>query len=179
MRGGPGGDGTISLTGSDDTVATLQVTGDLFVGGDNLASIGQGRLEMEGSTLVEANSVVNWGQGEIHLAGVLDVGVNPVENYGLFSGTGTITGELRNHGEVSPGANSTESIVVDSIFSQFTTGTLRMDLAATEFDQLFMQSSTFIQGGALNVGLLGGFMPMPWGSIPDIQLRRSRLRSGF
>ena len=86
--GGPSGDGTITLVGDDDSVATLKVMGDLFVGGDKLASIGQGRLGMEGQTRVKANRVVNWDQGEIKLAGVVDVGLNNVENHGLFSGQG-------------------------------------------------------------------------------------------
>ena len=158
--GGPAGDGTVTLNAANDTVATLSVQGDLFVGGDNIASIGKGRLGMEGSTLVQANRIVNWDTGEFQLAGVVDVGLNTVENHGLFSGQGTIMGELRNRGDVSPGNSSIASIDVTGDFRQFVTGSLSMELAATDFDQLILTGNTQIDGGTLDVDLFDGFMPL-------------------
>ena len=173
--GGPDGDGTITLNATNDTVATLSVQGDLFVGGNNIASIGKGRLGMEGSTLVQANRIVNWDTGEFQLAGVVDVGLNSVENQGLFSGQGTIMGKLRNRGDVSPGDSSIASIArinVTGDFRQFVTGSLSMELAGADkgqYDQLISDSAQI--AGSLDLQPMDSYVgPVVHGQSDDFVL---------
>lgn len=157
--GSAAGVGQITLVGEDASIPTMAVSGDLFVGGDQLSGMGRGKVLMEGRTRVEANRVVNWEQGEIQLAGILDVGTNHVENRGHFTGEGLVLGELQNFGEISPGLQGIGGMEVTGDFLQGTGASMLFELAGATFDRLYLDGNATIADGELSVALLDGFFP--------------------
>jgi hypothetical protein len=81
---------------------------------------------------------------------------------GALSGTGTITGNVTNAGQVSPGT-SPGILTIQGNYTQTAAGVLNVELggtAAGQFDQLNV-SGTASLDGSLNVSLVNGFIPSP------------------
>jgi len=158
--GSSSGDGTITLTGIDDTQTTLDVTGILYVGGDSTGSIGRGLVDMEGKTRVRADRVWIRDNGQFDLAGVVDAPVGGVNNRGLFTGQGQVIGTLINRGVVAPG-NSAGGISVTR-FAQSNAGQFVVeiggDTAGTSYDQLVVDQHALLNG-TLDIALLNTFLP--------------------
>ncbi len=154
--GGPTGKGLITLSDK----ASLDILGNLYIGGNALASVGLGTVSMQDDALVKANRIVNWESGELQLGGVVDVGLNQVENHGVVSGAGEIRGDLLNFDTVSPGAGADLGVVtVTGDFTQTTEAKIIMELAATDHDKLELLGNAAFHGGTLHVDLLGDFQP--------------------
>ena len=156
------GDGLVVLEGTDDTVVTLDVAGDIHVGGNQLGSIGLGRIDMQGHTRVRANGVTVWDDGQFDLAGVVEAPVGGVDNRGLFAGQGTVIGELLNQGGgiVAPGRSA--GIIDATEFTQTSTGELQIEVGglipSTDYDQLTVGTVAKLNG-LLGVTLIDGFFP--------------------
>ncbi len=77
----------------------------------------------------------------------------------VLGGNGTITGNLVNHGTVSPGLSPGTMTVIGN-YTQSSTGTLLIEIAsATSFDRLVV-SGTASLAGTLRVNTLGGYNPV-------------------
>jgi hypothetical protein len=96
----------------------------------------------------------------------------------MLSGDGTLTGTLLNHGTVAPGgAGSLGRITVQGNYTQSGTGSLTVELGATDgFDQLATNGSASLNG-RLNIRLLNGFEP-PLASTYDVVTAQALGSSG-
>jgi Tol biopolymer transport system component len=81
-----------------------------------------------------------------------------IDSGGTVVGEGTIIGDVRNAGVVSPGS-SPGAFSIDGTLTQESGGTLQIELAAVDrFDQLLVTGAVNL-GGTLNVEVTGGFVP--------------------
>lgn len=114
-----------------------------------------------GSTL----TATTWTQtgGVTDVDGSLLVAGDIALNGGVFTGSGTVTGNLLNNGSLSPG-NSPGIMSLTGNYTQLA-GTLDIELGALAWDQLMVSGSATL-GGALNISLWSApgdplFMPSP------------------
>ena len=90
------------------------------------------------------------------------VGVGMDMQGGSLRGSGTVTGQVASAGSVSPGL-SPGKLTVTGNYTQKAGGALTIEIGgltpATEFDQLQVNGTATL-GGALNVTLINGFVPV-------------------
>ena len=86
---------------------------------------------------------------------------------GVLNGAGTLTGDLFNKAEVSPGGSSNAGTInVTGSYTQDPAGTLTIELAsASSFDQLTTGGAA-TPGGTLNASLIGGYIPLNGATFP-------------
>jgi uncharacterized repeat protein (TIGR01451 family) len=80
---------------------------------------------------------------------------------GVLNGSGTLTGDLFNKAEVSPGGGSNVGTInVTGTYTQDPAGTLTIELAgASSFDQLTTGGDPDTLDGTLNASLINGYVP--------------------
>jgi len=86
-----------------------------------------------------------------------------VASGGSLNGSGTISGNVVNDGQLSPGSASvTGALTINDSYMQNSTGTLNIAIGGTtagsQFDQLNVSGAASL-GGTLNVSLVNGFGP--------------------
>ena len=119
--------------------------------------------------LVAANATISGSTAT--LAAGQFTGPVQVSTTGTLAGVGTVGGNLTNSGIVAPG-NSPGIIVVNGNYVQNSSASLNIEIQGTspvtpDFDQLIV-SGTVTLAGALNVSLIGGFVPDPGDSFKII-----------
>jgi hypothetical protein len=146
---GPLDPGAVVTHGSGaDTVGSLTSHGDLVVsGGSSLTVLGTylqsaGSIELAGGTL---------GVGLLDLQG------------GVFGGSGTLNGNVRNAAVVSPGtATASGVLTINGQYTQTVTGTLRLDIggpqAGTDYSQMVVNGLATLDG-TLEINLVNGYQP--------------------
>jgi len=89
---------------------------------------------------------------------------------GKLSGTGTVTANVSNSGQVNPGA-SPGILNISGTYTQTSTGTLNIEIGGltvgTLYDRLAI-SGTATLSGSLNVSLINNFVPNPVDSFQII-----------
>ena len=119
-------------------------------------------LVEDGGTFTN-NGTVTWSGGTIEMQGNARL-----ENQAgaVFSGSGTITGDVQNAGAFNVGG-SIGNITITGDYEQTPSGSLNVELeGATDFDVLTVGSSTL--DGTLNVSLLSEFSPSIGESFPIV-----------
>ena len=122
----------------------------------SFTKIGTGTLVLSGASIYAGGTTVNGGVLQVDNTTGSATGTGPVtvNNGGKLSGTGTIGGNLLNHGTVSPG-DSQGTLHVGGNFSQNNVGTLEIEIAnLTSFDQLMIAGTAGL-GGTLDITLDG------------------------
>jgi T5SS/PEP-CTERM-associated repeat protein len=138
--GGPcpftGGTGSAIVRGADGELRVQGTGGFVLIGGD-----GDGSLTLEDGAVVAADEVT-------------------VAPGGRLAGDGTVSGSLLNEGSIGPGS-SVGSLVVEGDLLQ-TSGSLALEIAGTgpgEADRIDAQGSFELDGGAVGLDFVGGFLP--------------------
>src|SRR5262249_49923424 len=121
--------------------------GDVTVGSGSRFTTSGAYTQLLGSTTLEG--------GQLTAA----TGVNLLG--GVLSGSGTVNGNVRNGGVVSPGGEGAAGILtINGDYTQMADGTLDLDIgglaAGSEYDQLQVSGLAALDG-ALNVSLINGF----------------------
>jgi len=151
---------TRTFTVNDSSAITdLLVSGvilDSLGGGAGLTKEGAGLMLLTGVSTYVGPTTINGGSfivdGSIASANTF---VNP---NGLLGGSGTVFGNVFNRGVVSPG-NSTGTLTIGGNFTQFSEGTLRIEIVSkSDFDRLLVGGAASIDG-TLQVLNIGGFKP--------------------
>ncbi len=130
-----------------------------FTAGNGLANYSAIPLDINAGRTVTLNGAGLDNQGTLVVNGNL-VGGGPLLNdtTGTLSGTGTIQGNLTNQGTLSPG-NSPGTLTVAGNYAQTASGTLVEQIAsASSFSKLVVTGAASLNG-ALNIELLGGYIP--------------------
>ncbi len=130
-----------------------------FTAGNGLANYSAIPLDINAGRTVTLNGAGLDNQGTLVVNGNL-VGGGPLLNdtTGTLSGTGTIQGNLANQGTLSPG-NSPGTLTVAGNYAQTASGTLVEQIAsASSFSKLVVTGAASLNG-ALNIELLGGYIP--------------------
>jgi hypothetical protein len=80
---------------------------------------------------------------------------------GKVTGNGTLDAWVYNGGVVAPGTSVGTLTITNSPYRQYATGALQIELAsASSYDKLnFPDGGAFLEGGTLDVTLLGGYSP--------------------
>jgi T5SS/PEP-CTERM-associated repeat protein len=138
-----GGQGTVTVTGAGSTWTS---SGDVIVGGSAIQAEGVGTLIVSdgGEVIVEGSKgLIIWQTSKLIVDG------------------GTVTGNVTNHGLVSPG-DSPGVLAIDGDYTQQADGEMRIELAGinpgSEHDHLQI-SGHFSIAGTLEVKLLEDFVP--------------------
>jgi outer membrane autotransporter protein len=127
--------------------------GGAITGGGAIQKRGVGALTFT----IPTTSTIDVQAGRFYLN--TGVGRTTVSAGALLGGTGTITGNLVNHGTVSPGT-SPGTINVTGNYTQSATGNLVIELAsASSFDQVVVTGTASLAGG-LQVNTLGNYNPL-------------------
>lgn len=127
--------------------------GGSITGGGIIQKRGTGAVTLALAT----TSPVDLRAGSLYFTSGL--GATTVTAGATLGGSGTITGNLVNHGTVSPGI-SPGTITVSGNYTQSATGKLVIELAsATSFDQLVISGTATLAGG-LQVDVIGGYVPV-------------------
>ncbi|MGE0608365.1 MAG: beta strand repeat-containing protein, partial [Pirellulales bacterium] len=142
------GSGTINVLAGLDTIAA---GGSLAIGGGHALST-VGALSNAGTLTVGGTSTVTLG------------GLLTVEDGGTLNGTGTIFGNVANHGTVAPG-NSPGIVTVNGNYNQAVDGDLDVEIggttpgnAATNHDQLVVNGTVTLNGN-VNLFQFNSFVP--------------------
>jgi autotransporter-associated beta strand protein len=145
----------VSLTNGSTLIfnqGTDATFGGNITGGGTIQKKGSGALTLSNAT----TSSLDLQTGSVFFNGGL--GSTLIYSGALLGGSGTINGNLVNNGTVSPGF-SPGSIAVTGNYTQSSSGKLIIQLASgTSFDQLAIAGTASL-GGALQVDLLGSFLP--------------------
>ena len=135
-----------------------------------------GRLDTPGSGLEARNggaitlnplqtTLGNQVELSLNPAGLVTVGTLKLGFGSRLSGSGNLTGNLINSGEVSPGSgpDTAGGLTFSGNYTQTSDGRLRLELggdtAGTQFDRL-TSTGPMTLGGALNIGMLDDFIPV-------------------
>jgi hypothetical protein len=118
-------------------------------GGNNttelLAISTGGSYTLEGGAL-DVQSLVNYGLFE-YIGGAASLGT--ADNYGFLTGTGTITGDVNNHGILLPGT-SPGTLSIEGDYAQDNSGSLIIEIAGylqgTEYDFLDISGNASLNG---------------------------------
>ena len=135
-------------------------------GGNNFMSLGD--FGNEGDLTIGEESVftVGGGAADFTTVGSLTVNgalnaVNLNINGGTFGGSGTVSGNVNNSGNVGPG-NSPGILGITGHFTQTSTSVLAIEIggliAGSEYDQVQIGGLATL-GGILDVSLINGFLP--------------------
>ncbi|MBX7167577.1 MAG: PEP-CTERM sorting domain-containing protein [Pirellulales bacterium] len=160
-----GSTGEMTVTGTDTSVT---VANDLVVGGSGVGPGGMGHLIINSGAEVSRTSVGAAGtfaDGKITLNGGSFASGGTVVNFGTIEGIGTIQSEngFANDGLLSPGLSPGTLHVVGN-YAQTTDGTLKIEIGGynpgVNFDLLSILRGSVELGGALQVSLFGGFVPV-------------------
>ncbi len=109
------------------------------VGGIGIGLLGAGKLTISNGGAVQAQQVT-------------------VESNGTLSGSGTITGNLRNGGRVVPGAvNAIGNLQISGSYTQLTGGFLDIEIGGSSVDRLNVGAANL--DGILRLRLLPGPVP--------------------
>jgi YD repeat-containing protein len=146
--------GTYRKTGGDTTTIGLAFnnTGTVEVQAGTLRFTGvytqtAGNTTLNGGTLASTNA--------LNLPTTLNI------QGGSLGGIGTVTANVVNAGQVSPGASS-GILNISGSYTQTAAGVLNIEIggltAGTEFDRLIITGSTTLNG-TLTISLIGGFVP--------------------
>ena len=147
---------SLTITGGRSffTAGPLANSGSVTIGPlSTLGTLAGDYVQNAGSTRLEAATSALDPAGLVNIQG------------GTLAGVGTILGNLLNQSLVAPGLPAgTLNVVGD--YQQTVAGALAIDLAtASSFDQLALSGAATL-AGALNVSLLGGFVPPPGAVFP-------------
>ncbi|MEX2318085.1 MAG: trypsin-like serine protease [Pirellulales bacterium] len=122
-----------------------------------------GRVIISGNThlTMSSNATANYhlSGGELSVVGAINFGPGTA-NFDFTDGTlhvGTFNGDLTNNGGTLAPGNSTGLTTVEGDYTQ-TAGTLQIELDSSNSDTLVVNGNLTV-GGALDVLLLGGYMP--------------------
>ena len=142
--------------------------------GGALGTTGSGSVLVDGAgstwTLPSTGaSGVYVGESGLGSLTVTNGGVVSVESFngihilaqGTVTGNGTLDARVYNDGTVAPGTSTSTGTltIADNPYRQEATGTLEIELAsATSYDRLVFPGA-FLDGGTLDVMLLGGYVP--------------------
>jgi len=194
-----GGDAALTLNANNNIIINAPITStsnklDLNLNSnyqnnypaDNHAVQLNANLALNGGALTvsqgggNANGTLNIAGGTTTLTGGSAINAAAVNVLlgAMLSGDGTLTGTLLNHGTVSPGgAGSLGRITVQGNYTQSSTGSLTVELGATDgFDQLATNGTASLNG-RLNIRLLNGFEP-PLASTYDVVTAQTLGSSG-
>ena len=157
---------TIDITNAFVNDGTFRVTG------AGSATIGDGAFINEGAFIVEATRTatrsgsMNQQDGQTRVDGTLTMspGASVLCSGGLVSGDGTINGKVEiSGGSASPSnadGSDLGSLVVNGSYAQSNDGGYVVDLGLAGNDHLQVNGAVAL-GGALQVRLVGAFVPMP------------------
>jgi T5SS/PEP-CTERM-associated repeat protein len=84
-----------------------------------------------------------------------------IDEQGIVTGNGTLDARVYNYGTVAPGNSIGTLTITNNPYRQAPTGTLEIELAsATSYDRLiFPDGGASLEGGTLEVTLIGGYSP--------------------
>ena len=150
------------------STGTGTATLSLFVANTGTVEVQTGTLQLiNGYTQAAGSTILNGGA----LASTTTMNIQG----GSLSGFGTITGNVSNAGQVTPGL-SPDILNIVGNYTQASTGELNVEVggltAGTGFDQLNITGNAAL-GGTLSVSLIGGFSPIP-GNTFEIMTFSSR-----
>jgi len=160
-----GADGELIVSGAS---AELNLSGDLYVGGDAGGAGGTAALVARTSGTIAAQGMLQvWNNGTVNLeGGMIEATTLNVEG-GLLTGLGRISGStntpttLINGGRIEPG-NTFGVIEVEGDYTQLVSGALNLEIgglvAGVDYDQLQVAGIADL-AGVLNVSLVDGFGP--------------------
>jgi T5SS/PEP-CTERM-associated repeat protein len=140
------------------------ITGALYVGGNDTSAGVTGKLSVQDDGLVTAGNIKVWQPGTVELDGGTISSDNLELAGGALRGSGEVnlpvSGSLHNAGLVSPGL-SAGVIIVSSDYVQTAAGTLAVEIGGTspfEYDQLIIINGSATLAGTLDVSFinLGG-----------------------
>jgi filamentous hemagglutinin family protein len=194
-----GGDAALTLNANNNIIINAPITStsnklDLNLNSnyqnnypaDNHAVQLNANLALNGGALTvsqgggNANGTLNIASGTTTLTGGSAINAAAVNVLlgAMLAGNGTLTGTLLNHGTVSPGgAGSIGRLTVQGNYTQSSTGSLTVELGATDgFDQLATNGTASLNG-RLNIRLLNGFKP-PLASTYDVVTAQTLGSSG-
>jgi T5SS/PEP-CTERM-associated repeat protein len=166
--------GTYGLGGLQITAGgKVDTGGDAYIGGA-FGGVGSGAVVVDGagSTWTLSNDVAagiyvgDDGPGSLTVTNGGTVSVasfNGIQigSQGIVTGDGTLNAWVYNYGTVAPGASIGTLTITGGPYRQGPDGKLEIELAsAASFDQLnFPDGGAFLEGGSLDVTLVGGFVP--------------------
>lgn len=147
-----------SLNLSNGTVntpnGTARISGGVLTSPGDWSKLGNGTL-IVGSNLISGDDLLVKG-GSLYLNGRAEARNIMVDPGALLGGSGTLFGNVFNHGTVSPG-NSPGTLSVNGNFTQSSGGTLAIEIAsASVFDRLVV-SGTAALAGRLTVSEWAGY----------------------
>lgn len=165
---------TISAGTLVGSTSTLPLNRDIAIAGNGFVVFNQNANGTFGGNLTGSGTLVKTGSSSLtlaratpvtidHKAGALyftgGLGRTTVASGAFLGGTGTITGNLLNHGTVSPGT-SPGTINVTGNYTQSATGRLIVEVAsATSFDKV-IATGTAALAGTLQVDVQSGYNPV-------------------
>jgi outer membrane autotransporter protein len=156
--------GSPTITTDEDVTATIKAT---LAGAAGITKEGLGTLILTaentylGTTTIDAGSlIVNFGgsiastqTATVNTGGslIVDGSIASLQTFvnagGLLGGTGTIGGDLTNGGIVNPGrVNSPGKLTVAGDYAQTTSGTLQIEIGATQHDLLVVNGKATLAG---------------------------------
>jgi T5SS/PEP-CTERM-associated repeat protein len=160
---GLAGTGALNITGGGQVSSTLGVVGAYL-------SAGVGTVIVDGTGSTWSNtlsvSVGYPGSGSLTVSngGTVNVsGTLELRSQGTLQGNGNIAGVVYvGEGLVAPGlaapVNSPGALHIDGNYSQSSSGTLQIQLANPQYDQLLVSGAVTL-GGTLDVSLVNSFSP--------------------
>ena len=156
------GDYTSSITNASGATLTLGSSSSIT----NLSSFGNaGTVTIgSGSTLAAASYTQSAGTTTLN-GGALTASTTAAINGGTLSGTGTITGNVTNAGQVLPGGAGTAGVLnIVGNYSQTSAGALTLDIggstSGSQYDLLAISGAATL-AGTLNVNRLNSYTPSP------------------
>ncbi|OAM90097.1 autotransporter domain-containing protein [Termitidicoccus mucosus] len=145
-----GANGGVLDTGAND----LTLTGAIG-GAGNLYKTGAGLLTLSGANTFTGTTSIAQGGIALNASSLAATVIGPGAR---LTGSGTIRGQLANHGVLSPGA-SPGAFTVEGDFVQSAAGAYHVELAsASSYDRLTVNGSASLAGNLIVTGL-GEFVP--------------------
>jgi T5SS/PEP-CTERM-associated repeat protein len=159
---------SVTVEGSGPLGPSLwDITGSLWVGGQEVSSAGTGNLAVSNGGQVNVSSrfhVWNTGSADIDATSQVEVGTGigavgalTVHPGGVLSGDGTVRAAVRNDGGTVEPGNSPGALTIEGSYVQTSSGILNIEIGGTspvQYDQLHVVSGTAALAGTLNVSLI-------------------------
>jgi hypothetical protein len=174
VLGSISGAGTVNFSGgASDVAGTYNIGGPTTIGSNAavnfLKTAGSGAFNTAGTVTISAgvtltvNGDYTQSGGTTNLDGTTLAAHNVLVSSGIFSGLGTIQGNVSNAGTLIVGGTGTTGLLsISGNYEQTSAGTLDMEIggntAGIQFDKLAISGSATL-AGTLNVSFINSFAP--------------------